>query len=77
MLYDIVLVPAVHTVTSYFHKVWSSEGGDGNSTAELTTDNIGIGQSPVGGTERSPLSRNVHLHLSLTLKGAVCHEPDF
>ena len=52
-------------------------GGDGNSTAELMADNIGIGQSPVGGTEHSPLSRNIHLHLPLTLRGAICHEPDF
>ena len=60
-----------------FRQVWSSRGGDGDSTAELTTDNIGIGQTPVGGTKCSPSSRNVHLHLPLTLRGAVCHEPDF
>ena len=60
-----------------FHQVWSSGGGDGDSTAKLTTDNIGIGQTPVGGTQRYPSSRNVHLHLPLTLRGAVCHEPDF
>ena len=63
-------------VTS-LHQVWPSGGRDGDSTAELTTDDIGIGQTPVGGTERSPSSRNVHLHLPLTLRGAVCHEPDF
>ena len=51
--------------------------GDGNSTAELTTDNIGIGPSPVGSTERSPSSRNIHLHLPLTLRGAIFPEPDF
>ena len=56
-----------------FCSVW---GGDGNSTAELTTDNIGIGQTPVGGTQSSPLSRNIHLHLPLTLRGAIHHEPD-
>ena len=60
-----------------FHKVWSSRGGDGDSTVELTTDNIGIGQTPVGGTECSPSSRNIHLHLPLTLRGTICHESDF
>ena len=60
-----------------FHQVWSSRGGDGNSTAELTTDNIGIGQTPVGGTECSPSPRNIHLHLPLTLRGAIFHESDF
>ena len=63
-------------VTS-LHQVWSSGSGDGDSTAELTTDNIGIGQTPVGGTECSPSSRNLHLHLPLTLRGAICHESDF
>ena len=56
-----------------FCSVW---GGDGDSTAELTTDNIGIGQTPVGGTQRSPSSRNIHLHLPLTLRGAIFHKPD-
>ena len=51
--------------------MWSSRGGDGDSTAKLTTDNIGIGQTPVGGTECSPSSRNIHLHLPLTLRGAI------
>ena len=62
---------------TFFHQVWSSRSGDGDATAELTTDDIGIGQTPVRGTERSPSSRNVHLHLPLTLRGAICHEVDF
>ena len=63
-------------VTS-LHQVWSSGSGDGDSTAKLTTDNIGIGQTPVGGTECSSASRNLHLHLPLTLRRAICHESDF
>ena len=57
-----------------FCSVW---GGDGDATAELMTDNIGIGQTPVGGTESSPLSRNIHLPPPLTLRGASFHKPDF
>ena len=69
--------PGCWDLITSFHKVWSSGGGDGDSTAELTTDNIGIGQTPVGGTECSPSSRNIHLHLPLTLRGAIFHESDF
>lgn len=52
-------------------------GRDGHSTAQLATNNIGIGLIPEGGTERFPVSENIHLHLSLTLRGAICHEPHF
>lgn len=58
-------------------RVCSLGGRDGDSTAQLATNNIGIGHIPVGGTERFPVSENIHLHLSLTLRGAICHEPHF
>lgn len=62
-----------HRITS----LCSLRGGEGDSTAELTTHNIGIGHGPVGGTECSPSSRNIHLHSPRTLRGAISHEPDF